>query len=421
MRDSRPMTTEEKYYTFLDQTWPMATMVVAALDAQPTDAAVESAWRDLADARVFVRLAATAELRLEDVGTAHDTFSVHEVPGDRWREHLDEESRTRHELGTSLRCRYLRSTDGLRSWLVLSGHHAIVDGRIGVRHLQLLVRAIDGQPIPEQQAISQPAAPRQRPWHGDRRELLRLLHEIRDEQDALGVVGPASWPATGVERTPRAYSLNFDAETSEACLAAMRARRIRPIPALSAAWMSAVHDVLTDGSPTTLQLGTAVDVNPDTRPGDDALSPMTIGVVTNRFGVVAGQATASLADEVAAKLRHSMEAHHDGLFFELSRIDPITDLETGTRHVAQLVESAQPTVNVTNVGVVDPGSDPPWLRWMCGYMAPTPNQVVFVSGVGYRGRLINSVTVDRQRVSDADTGRMIEQVRRSMDELAVRP
>jgi hypothetical protein len=44
---------------------------------------------------------------------------------------------------------------------------------------------------------------------------------------------------------------------------------------------------------------------------------------------------------------------------------------------------------------------------MCGYLAPSPNQVVFVSGLGYRGRLVHSIATDDTQLDPALAGALV--------------
>jgi len=416
------MTPAEKYYTFLDLTWPMNIMIVAELDvALPVDQVAE-AWTRFCRLRSFPRLTAQADLTLRDIGPDRVEFSGEELRSDQWHARMDEETVRPYGLDVPLRCRYYVSPSEERSRVVFVGHHAIVDGRVGVANLQSFIRSLDGQAVVEQQMLSAPANPVRPagyPWQQDKGRLIETLREISREHAALGDVQPADWPESSIERSPTTRALVFDASDSEKFLFAMKDHGIRPLPAMAAVWLHAVRQHLVADVPTTLQLGTAVDL---AARHEDPRRPaaMTVGVVANRFQVDDG-APWALAQDVFREVGASMDRGDGDLFFHLARVKAIDDLDAGRRVVARSLEGAPPTVSVTNLGIVDPGSDPPWLRWMCGYLAPTPNQLVFVSGLGYRGLLVNSVTTDDLRLSPERAEDLVATFRTQMGELAPTP
>jgi hypothetical protein len=182
---------------------------------------------------------------------------------------------------------------------------------------------------------------------------------------------------------------------------------------MAAAWLRVASGRLTDRHPATWQLATPVDVT-GTNPDPAVPAAPVISVVANRFRVTP-DATWELATEIGAALDASMERGEAELFFHLTRAERIDDLDTGARVVAQAIAAAPPAISVTNLGVIDPGSDPPWLRTMCGYLAPSPNQVIFVSGLGYRGRLVHSISSDDTQLDPALAGALVaayaEQIR----------
>jgi hypothetical protein len=161
---------------------------------------------------------------------------------------------------------------------------------------------------------------------------------------------------------------------------------------MAAAWLSVVARRVVAKQPTTLQLATPVDLA-ERGPDPDVPTAPVIGVIAQRYRVEP-DAPWELATEIAAGLAAALERGEGELFFHLTRAEHIDDLDAGARVVGHALATAAPAVSVTNLGVVDPGSDPSWVRSMCGYLAPTPNQVIFVSGLGYRGRLVHSISTD---------------------------
>jgi hypothetical protein len=87
------------------------------------------------------------------------------------------------------------------------------------------------------------------------------------------------------------------------------------------------------------------------------------------------------------------------LFLQLTRVAQVTDLESGATAMAESIAAAQPAFSSTNMGVIDPGTDPSWVRWITGHLAPSPNHLALAAGIGYRGRLVEYLATDDARMS----------------------
>lgn len=390
---ARSMTPAEKYYTFLDRVSPMNLLLVADLDRALDIDEVAAGWSHFVQRRAVPRLQVHADLTIGDGGPGEVNFAGLVVPSAEWDACLSEESRRPFGTDRSMRCCYLASPDEQRSRLVFVVHHAVADGRLGVAELQAFVRALDGQPLPEQ---SQPPAAvpatRTLPWQHDNRELRRLILGIRERNNRAGRPEPRDWVRPGGPRVPRFFSLLLEGPQARGFLDAARRHRTKAYSAMAAAWLDVATRRLLGGTPSTLQLATPIDLR-EGGVDTDAPSAPVISVVANRFRVAPGS-TWELAAEVAAALEASIGRGEGELLFHLTRAKQIDDLDAGARVLAHSLATAAPAFSVTNLGVVDPGTDPPWLRSMCGYLAPTPNQVIFVSGLGYRGRLVHSISTD---------------------------
>jgi hypothetical protein len=133
-------------------------------------------------------------------------------------------------------------------------------------------------------------------------------------------------------------------------------------------------------------------------PSDDAARPtaMAVAVLAQRFRTHPD--TWALAGEIAAQTRVSLARGDAELFFQLARMDRINELAAGVEAVATGLAATSPALTVSNMGVIDPGSDPSWLRWIAGTLAPTPNQVIFSAVLGYRGQLVQIVSADHARL-----------------------
>ena len=62
------------------------------------------------------------------------------------------------------------------------------------------------------------------------------------------------------------------------------------------------------------------------------------------------------------------------------------------------MEAATPAANLSNLGVVT-GEAPASVTRMCVSLAPTPNQVLFVTATTFRGRVTVICSFDRNRLS----------------------
>jgi hypothetical protein len=171
----RPMTTAEKYYTFLDESWPTNVTFVAELDrAFPADF-VEARWREFSAQRVFTRSMPTPDLTIVDGGTSKVDFQAHEVAPDALDGEIARESMIGHGTEKVVHCRYWTLPGLDRSRLALIAHHAIADGRGGIAELQEFLRFLDGRAVHPQQHLSTPRAedPNRYPWQAAARSSSR--------------------------------------------------------------------------------------------------------------------------------------------------------------------------------------------------------------------------------------------------------
>lgn len=400
----RPMTAAEKYYTFLDHQWPSNVMISADLARCFEPATVAAAWDDYRAARVLGRAVATEDLTLADPGVEDGHFTSREVPSAAWDAVFDEEAAVRHELGLPPRLLYLRSPEEGRSRLILLGHHALLDGRIGLGEVQWLVRRLDGQDIPEQQELSTPprAAEPAHDWQRDRTAMLDLLRSIRSRNLELGPPGPDWWPDASVECRPRLRQLVLEPDAAGAFIATGREHGSSAFSTVAAAWLGIVARDLCGGDRATVQLAVPADVStPSETP--DAPTAMAVAVLARPYRVDPSDPW-SLSAEIVTTIREALARGEGDLFFQLTRTAKVEDLATGCALVAAALGSGPPCLVVSNMGVIDPGTDPEWLTFVQGQLAPAPNQVVFVATLSYRGRLIHTIATDDNRI-DADRSR----------------
>ncbi|MBV6726209.1 phthiocerol/phthiodiolone dimycocerosyl transferase family protein [Nocardioides daeguensis] len=393
----RPMTVAEKYYTFLDQAWPSTAMISADLDRCFDPDEVDRVWQEFRTRRVLARAAATEDLTIADVGIDQDTFRSDVLPSAAWDRAFEEEGDTPCDLGVPLRCHYLSSPEEGRSRVIFNGHHAVIDGRIGITELQWFVRLLDGQDVPEQQLLSEPAVPAQpHAWQQSRTAMIDLLRELKARNAAYGAPQPAAWPDSSVPRRSWLRQVEIGPETSARVVADGRAHGANPFANVVSALLASTARVLCGGD-ATLQLAAPADLG--TPPSDPNQAPaMAIAVLAHPFEVAVDDRW-SLAGQVKAAVVEALERGEGDLFFHLARLENVSDLAVGRDRIAAALSAGPPSVVVSNMGVVDPGTDPDWLRSVHGQLVAAPNQVVFLALTSYRGRLVHTFATDDNRVA----------------------
>lgn len=406
---ARPLIAAERYYAFLDCVAPMNLLHVADLDRVFAADEVGQRWADFVRVRSLPRLRVQPELTLADGPRDDVAFRSVQLDSSEWDGELAVESREPFGFDRPARLCYLTSPAEGRSRIVLAVHHAIADGRVGIAEVQRFVRSLDGQPVEPLDGVTEVVpATATYPWQADRRRLVELLREIAAGNEATGAPEPAGWPAAEATAEPRFVSLAFDAPDTTAFLSAARARGLRAYAALAAAWLATARSHFGD----ILQLATPPDL---AGPGSDPSRPTSpiVPVLGTRYVVPADRAPWDLGTAIAARLDTALARGEGELFFHLTRVDKITDVDAGVAAIARALAAAPPSFCVSNLGVIDPGSDPDWLRTVYVYLAPSPNQVTLITGIGYRGGLTHGLATDESRLApDVATAMVSEYVDR---------
>ncbi|MCX6399640.1 MAG: hypothetical protein NTX33_06910 [Propionibacteriales bacterium] len=408
MGSHRPMTVAEKYYTLLDQCWPANVLISADLDRCFDPEFVAQRWQEFRALRVLARTVAREDLTIADAGTDGEYFTTRELRSELWDSVFDEEAAVRYDLGIPLRLRYLTSATEDSSRVLFVGHHSFLDGRIGITEIQTFVRFLDGQDIPEQQELSAAPPPgEQHPWQQDRRELIDLLRDLKTRSVELGQPGPAWWPEVGRERRSRLQQIVFEPERATRLVKAGKVHGSGAFSTVGAAWLASVARHLCDADPAaTLQIAVPADVSLPT--GDPGRPPSMAVAVLGRPYRVDIDDVWGLATEVASTIREALGRGEADLFFHLTRVEHVEDLEAGKALVAAALTAAPPCVVVSNMGVVDPGTDPAWLRFVSGQLPSVPNQVVFAATLSYRGQLVHSISTDDNRLPPEQLATLID-------------
>lgn len=419
----RPMTVPEKYYTFLDRRWPVNAVISADLARRFAPDDVARAWQELRTRRVVARAVATEELTIADPGPDPEgaVFGTREADPADWPAIIEELSDAHYDLGTPVQCWYVTSPTTDESRVILVGHHAIIDGRIGVTELQWLVRLLDGQDVPEQQQLAaEPEPAAAHAWQRDRAAMIDLLRQLKTRNTAYGEPGPATWADPSVERRSWMRHDALGPEEVAPLVATGRAHGANLFSTVAAALLTSTARVLggaDESSPeVTLQFAAPADIAaPSTDP--DRAQAMAIAVLAQPYRVDVTDLW-RLSGDIRATV-HEARARGEGeLFFHLSRLGNVVDLDAGRDLVSGALVSGHPCVVVSNLGVTDPGSDPEWLTTIMGQLAAAPNQMVFLAINSYRGRLLHTFSTDDNRISPEQRDALVTGYRTILRELA---
>lgn len=401
MNASRPMTAAEKYYFFLDRTWPSVPLLIGRWSIAPDPADVERAWRAVLERQVTARLAVTEDLRVVDVGSEDVRFVAAEVEEADWDAYCAHQVEQAQPLGSPMRCHYLRASTG-RSAAALFGHHSVVDGKEGMAMVQFLARALDGQPIPVSGGLPEPwDFPVDAPWRTDRGAQMTLMRELAAEARE-GETLDLHLPPVTAERTVHAMSLPFGEEQTARLRARGKQGGFGPMVAMAAIWLRALTDVRgevhgTSPKPTSaLMVGSPADVSRGSQHGEDPQG-RAVGVISSR--ILYGDGSVDhLGRQLQERIQRSVRRGDAEFFFHLARTGSIDDAARGAAHVERLVAATPPTMAVSNMGLLREGSDPAWMEHICGVLSPVPCQPLFLASVIYRGRFNFSVKSDSLRV-----------------------
>ncbi len=422
MAAHRPMTVAERYYTFLDHRWRTNVLISADLDICLDPALVREKWLAFRRHRVLARAVPTEDLTIADPGAdidQHgDAFASDESPSRSWDEAYDEEAAVEYGVGVPMRCRYLASPAEGRSRILFIGHHALLDGRIGLSEIQAFVRWIDGQVVPEQQELSLATPVRtDLPWQASARDRLELLRDLKARVAELGQPAPAEWPDADEDRRCRLRQIVIEPELAAQVVAAGRRHGSSAFSTVAAHWLDLVAEALCPGDPApTIQLSAPADVSV---PSDDPSRPsaMAVAVLAHPHRVDRADVW-GVATDLLGTVRLARDRGEGDLFFQLTRVETAREIEEGSLLVGRALASSIPSVTVSNMGVIDPGSDPAWLRYVQGQLPSLPNQIVFVSTLSYRGRLVHTVSTDDRRVRPALIAAMMDSYGRRLEALA---
>jgi hypothetical protein len=290
--------------------------------------------------------------------------------------------------------------DGL-SALLVTGHHAVLDGRGGYVLLQRLAGMLAGTAPPQPARLPPGLQDRIRPglrWPQDRSVALELLREMAEQRRTAGTVDDVLGPAgEAAERRLHVSLHRLDEDETSALFARSKAVGATGYGMIAAAWLQATHDLFADGRPAHhLSLTTPVDLRARLDPPVPADVPGMFSSLISTSHVVGEAGLDAVANEVSTTVRAAVDRGEGEVFFALARPGPLDG--RGAAWLRSALAATPQSVAVSNTGRLAEVADPEWVRSVWFSFAPTPNQVVFVSATTYRGRLTMAACVDHARV-----------------------
>jgi hypothetical protein len=399
---TRPLDPAERYFLALGRVWPRQITGIADLDRSFDADRVADAWAAIAARR------ALPQTRIVDVDTKAPRFV--RVPGSAFTLHdggdvLDAEQRVPFDLEGDPLVRLRFAPDLSR--VALSAHHAVADARSVTVLLQELFAELDGRSSSADADEYLPPGmyeclPEGHRWTEDRRGMIALLHELREEQTGAAV--PSAWPSH--DRAAGETDLGTSTLTAD----------VAPLTDVARAWGASVHGVLSaavvaaahHAEPALDQVALLTPV--DLRPQLVGVSPSQLGLYISMLTTAHAVSSpgAETAAQASAELRRRVARGDGELTFLLTR--PVA--------IEQEIAAAPQSIVVSNLGVVDAAADPDWVRSLAFTFGASPNQVAFLGFATYRDRVHVAVSVDRAKLAQDAEERFMQALSRILDQPA---
>lgn len=399
---TRPLDPTEVYYEVVDRLWPMNALGVIELAGSYDVEQVTAAWATITEQVPIVG----ARVVRDGPREAHFDFGTRlprpASPYDEMLDMLADVSDIRIDLtGPLVHCATAPTADGGTA-IAVTAHHVALDGRPMAQLLFLLARVlvdgddISGHPLTlPTEPLSKYTLP-ERDWSLRRSEMLATAREIRGEEHYVGNGGVPDWYDRALDRDRDVVYTIFDLETEQAraLIDWSKANGATVHGALTVAVLKAIAHLAPELD--RVPLSTTVDLR--VRAASPAVDVVgqSAAVVSASFD--AGVDSGALAREVSADIKRRVDRGEPELFFALSGVDKLPVGDVTDKVVRRWMETATPAANLSNLGVVT-GEAPESVTRMCVSLAPTPNQVLFVTATTFRGRVTLINSFDRNRLS----------------------
>jgi hypothetical protein len=399
---TRPLDPTEIYYEVVDRLWPMNALGVIELEGEYDVEQVAAAWATITEQVPIVG----ARVVRDGPREAHFDFGARLLgpitPYDDELAMLAAVSDEQISLaGPLVRCATAPGVWGGTA-LAVTAHHVALDGRPMAQLLFLLARVlVDGDDV-SGHPLTAPTEPLgrytlpQRDWGLRRGDMLATAREIRDEEGYVGTGDVPAWYDRALDR-PRdlAYTIfDLSADESQALIDWSKSNRATVHGAVTAVVLKTIARLAPEMK--RIPLSTTVDLRVRAAaPAVDVVG-QSAAVVSASFD--ASRETGALAREATADIRRRVDRGEPELFFALSGVEKLPVGEATDKVVRRWMEAATPAANLSNLGVVT-GDAPDSVRRLCVSLAPTPNQVLFVTTTTFRGRVTFINSFDRNRLT----------------------
>ncbi|MCP3142304.1 phthiocerol/phthiodiolone dimycocerosyl transferase family protein [Pyxidicoccus xibeiensis] len=321
------------------------------------------------------------------------------------------------------------ATDGARSWVGLTFHHSIGDGRTGAKLLNELVPFLDqglapapSAPPPAQESFYRPEAfgAPDKAHH-----FATVVADIRARAQTLapGNLVPGLCERTSLTRENGHHELELSSAQTNALLQTCRRHGATVHGALGAAYLGALHtEFLTPGRSVVMSLASPVDLRASRRsPSSSEDVGLRLSGVVSRIRMSDSSEFWELARTFTRDVREQIDLGNAHLLHELvyTQTPPGLTREHGAAILEGMRRFPWNSV-ITNVGrlpALEPGRRLT-LRHMGFLGAPTPSQALVMSIGTYGGLRIHTV-YDRQNLgqprAESLLGRFEERLRAAID------
>jgi hypothetical protein len=166
---------------------------------------------------------------------------------------------------------------------------------------------------------------------------------------------------------------------------------------VAAAALQAAAALIAEDQELTLALATPTDLRARAEPplADDEVS-MATGLLCTPYIAVAE--LPELARRISAQTHREFARGESHLFYRLARAGSFAATDGGLDQFASWLDAAPQNIGVSNVGVVESGGDPAWVRSLSLTLSPSANQLAFVALTTYRDRMTMLVTTDEEKL-----------------------
>jgi hypothetical protein len=286
-----------------------------------------------------------------------------------------------------------------RSAVALLVHHALVDGRGAAAALQQVLRTAECGASAERSAmvISPPPPLHDRfpPERRTARAVRDVLSEVRAER--AGLPGPDGYPFHSRHvptRRTRLHTIVVD--PVDQLVSAARSAKATVHGLVAAAALQSAAALIADGRQLTLTVASPTDLRVAAEDASSDEVTMATGLLCTPYTMDAD--VPELARRISVQTHRELARGEGYLFYRLARPGSFAATESGLDQFASWLGAAVPNIGVSNVGIVESGSDPAWMRSLRLALSPSANQLAFVALTTYRDRLSILVTTDEDKL-----------------------